>query len=56
MDKLREMVAEAQVEPKERQMWVGMSNAGKVKRKDEKRKRGVVKSTRNQKDFGDMMD
>jgi len=56
IDKLREMVAEAQVEPKERQMWVGMSNAGKVKRKDEKRKRGAVKSTRNQKDFGDLMD
>lgn len=54
MDKLREMIAEAYIEPKVREMWVGLSEKGKVKRKDEKRKRSVVKEGRrlkNSRDF-----
>ena len=51
MDKLREMIAEAYLEPKEREMWIGISEKGKEKRRDEKRKRGTVKETRRSKNF-----
>lgn len=44
--KLQEMVAEAYIEPKDRQMWEGISEKGKEHRRDEKRKRGSVKSSR----------
>ena len=44
--KLREMLAEAFVEPKERQMYEGISEKGKAQRRDEKRKRGSVKESR----------
>ena len=40
------MIAEAYIEPKEREMWVGLSDKGKEIRKDEKRKRGEVKAAR----------
>lgn len=46
ISKLQEMVAEAYVEPKDRQMWEGISDKGKEQRRDEKRKRGSVKSNR----------
>ena len=46
IEKLKEMVAEAFIEPKDRQMWEGISDKGKEQRRDEKRKRGAVKSTR----------
>lgn len=56
MEKLREIISEAYVEPKDRHMWVGISKKGKEQRKDDKRKRGEVKQNRNfknSKDFGD---
>ena len=43
------MIAEAYIEPKEREMWVGISEKGKEKRKIEKRKRGEVKDSRREK-------
>ena len=46
VDKLRVMVAEAYIEPKERNMYEGISQKGKIERKDEKRKRGAVKQSR----------
>ena len=46
VDKLRVMIAEAYVEPKERNMYEGISEKGKIERKDEKRKRGAVKQSR----------
>jgi len=46
VDKLKEMLAEAFMEPKDRQMWEGLSEKGKFQRRDEKRKRGAVKSAR----------
>ena len=46
IDKLRVMVAEAYIEPKERNMYEGISQKGKIERKDEKRKRGAVKQSR----------
>ena len=46
ISKLQEMVAEAYVEPKDRQMWEGISEKGKEQRRDEKRKRGSVKTSR----------
>ena len=46
MKKLREMLAEAYIEPKERQMYEGISDKGKAERRDEKRKRGAVKQSR----------
>ena len=46
IDKLRVMLAEAYVEPKERSMWEGISEKGKQERKQEKRKRGAVKQSR----------
>jgi hypothetical protein len=54
LDKLRAMIAEARIAPKDRHMWEGISEKGKEQRKDEKRKRGEVKSSRNlKKDFFD---
>ena len=40
------MLVEAYVEPKERSMWEGISEKGKVQRKPEKRQREAVKSAR----------
>ncbi len=40
------MIAEAYIEPKEREMWEGLSDKGKETRKIEKRKRGEVKANR----------
>jgi ribosome-associated protein len=48
LDKLKEMIAEAYVEPKDRQMWEGIGEKGKEQRREEKRKRGAVKSSRQQ--------
>lgn len=45
-EKLQKMIAEAYIEPKERAMWEGISEKGKQQRKEEKRKRGVVKENR----------
>jgi hypothetical protein len=51
---LRELIAEASVPPKDRTLWEGISDRGKERRKDEKRKRGDVKKARgNSKDFFD---
>jgi peptidyl-tRNA hydrolase ICT1 len=47
IEKLRVMIAEAYIEPKERTMWEGISEKGKVVRKQEKRKRGEVKQARS---------
>lgn len=47
IEKLKEMIAEAYIEPKDRHMWEGISEKGKVQRRDEKRKRGAVKSSRS---------
>ena len=46
IDKLKEMIAEASVKPKDRVQYEGISEKGKAIRKDEKRKRGEVKSNR----------
>ena len=46
MDKLRDIISEAYVEPKDRHMWVGLSDKGKEKRKESKRQRGAVKENR----------
>jgi hypothetical protein len=55
IDKLKIMVAEAYIEPKEREMWEGISEKGKQERKQEKRHRGSVKNMRrvNKRDFDD---
>jgi hypothetical protein len=53
MDKIKELISEAYVEPKDRHMWVGISEKGKEQRKDEKRKRGSVKESRRVKNFHD---
>ncbi len=44
--KLKELIAEAMLTPKEREMWVGLSEKNKQQRKEDKRKRGDVKSNR----------
>jgi ribosome-associated protein len=51
--KLREMLAEAYVEPKERKMREGISKRTKANRKDDKRHRSSVKANRrsNSKDY-----
>jgi peptidyl-tRNA hydrolase ICT1 len=49
IEKLQEMIAEAYIEPKEREMWEGLSEKGKEIRKQEKRKRGAVKDSRREK-------
>ncbi len=54
MDKLKVMIYEAYLEPKEREMWVGLSDRSKENRKCEKRKRGDVKANRRQqRDYDD---
>ena len=44
--KLKEIIAEALVEPKEREIYEGLSERNKTVRKIEKRARSVVKSNR----------
>ena len=53
IEKLKEMIAEAVIEPKERKIYEGLSEQGKAKRRDDKRKRGAVKQNRskNMKDW-----
>lgn len=53
IEKLKVMVAEAMLTPKQREMWVGLGEKGKAMRKQEKRKRGDIKEGRrkNFKDF-----
>lgn len=46
ISKLQEMLAEAYVEPKERNIWEGISEKGKEKRVQERKKRSVVKENR----------
>merc|ERR1711871_982191 len=46
IEKIRELVAEAYIPPKERKMWKGISEKGKAIRRDDKRKRGEVKQAR----------
>lgn len=46
LEKLREMVEYAYVEPKDRNMWTGIGQKGKAIRRDEKKKRGDVKDSR----------
>ena len=56
MEKLKVMVAQAYIVPKERNMYEGISKGAKIERKIEKRARGVVKSARrsnNVRDFDD---
>jgi hypothetical protein len=53
IEKLKEMIAEATIEPKERQMWEGIGEKGKAIRREEKRKRSDVKNTRKMKNFKD---
>lgn len=43
------MIAEASIEPKDRKMFEGISEKGKERRKDEKRKRSAVKESRRMK-------
>lgn len=45
------MLADAYIKPKDRKMYEGISEKGKAIRKEEKRKRGAVKSNRRQKNF-----
>lgn len=56
INKLKEMIAFASVEPKEREMWEGLSDKTKHIRKEEKRKRGEVKSMRRMKNSKDWDD
>jgi protein subunit release factor B len=50
--KLKELIAEAMLTPKEREIWVGLSEKTKKTRRDDKRKRGDVKNNRKKiKDF-----
>jgi protein subunit release factor B len=50
--KLKEAIAEAMMTPKEREMWVGLSERTKQVRREDKRKRGDIKSSRRKvKDF-----
>ena len=54
LKKLRVMISEASVAPKERTMYAGLSERGKERRKEDKRKRSNVKETRrlkNSKNF-----
>jgi len=43
------MISEASIEPKDRKMYEGISDKGKERRKDEKRKRSAVKEGRRAK-------
>lgn len=45
--KLKELVSNAAVEPKEREQWEGIGEVTKRKRKDAKRRRSEIKSARN---------
>ena len=45
-EKITEMVAEALVEPKKRESWVGIGKAGKAKRKVMKKRRSDTKKNR----------
>eukprot|EP01032_Pedospumella_encystans_P011384 gene11384-13236_t len=49
LTKLRDMISEASIEPKDRKMYDGISDKGKERRKDEKRKRSAVKESRRAK-------
>jgi protein subunit release factor B len=52
--KLQAMIAEAYIEPKDRQMWEGIGDVTKMRRRDEKRHRSKVKEGRRSKrDFDD---
>jgi peptidyl-tRNA hydrolase ICT1 len=54
IQKIKDLLAEAYIEPKDRNMWEGISEKGKAVRRDDKRKRGEVKSARRGKfDFDD---
>ena len=46
MNKIRDIISEAYVEPKDRHLWVGLSDAAKENRKENKRQRGAVKQSR----------
>ncbi|RYG64615.1 aminoacyl-tRNA hydrolase [archaeon] len=46
LQRLREMLAEASIEPKEREMWEGIGDKGKAKRKELKQRRKSVKQNR----------
>jgi hypothetical protein len=54
--KLKQMIAEASVAPKDRHMYEGISEKGKERRKDEKRKRGEVKEGRRAKNSKNLFD
>ena len=56
MEKLKEMVSEASIEPKDRNMWVGIGEKSKEIRREEKRKRGDVKESRRSSNFRDFDD
>lgn len=47
VQRLQEMIAEASVEPKERQQWQGIGDKGKAIRRVEKTKRASVKRARS---------
>ncbi len=48
------MVAEAMMTPKEREMWVGLSEKGKERRQQERKHRSGVKNNRKKvKNFDD---
>jgi hypothetical protein len=48
------MIAEAYIEPKDRNMWEGIGEKGKTMRRAEKKKRGEVKDNRKKaKNFND---
>ena len=49
--KLKTLIAEAYMEPKERKMWEGLSEQGKENRRAEKKKRAAVKNVRREKSF-----
>lgn len=45
--KLKELVSNAAVEPKEREQWEGIGKVTKRKRKEAKRRRSEIKSSRS---------
>lgn len=46
LSKLKEALAEAEVEPKERHIWAGIGDRGRAERRAEKTHRKDVKSNR----------
>eukprot|EP00597_Dinobryon_sp_UTEXLB2267_P018351 CAMPEP_0201107120 /NCGR_PEP_ID=MMETSP0812-20130820/55048_1 /ASSEMBLY_ACC=CAM_ASM_000668 /TAXON_ID=98059 /ORGANISM="Dinobryon sp., Strain UTEXLB2267" /LENGTH=180 /DNA_ID=CAMNT_0047367823 /DNA_START=60 /DNA_END=602 /DNA_ORIENTATION=+ len=56
VSKLQEILADAYIEPKERQMWEGLSEKGKDQRKQERKRRGEVKESRRSKNVNDYSD